>query len=109
MSKLIVVSTFSAALVATSFGLAEAQAAGGTGGGTGGGAGAQSAPTTTAAPATSTAPTKTTAPATTSTGPSSNVPGSKPPELQQHDVKGCPPGQVGNKNSNDQGRFSKCH
>ena len=44
---------------------------------------------------------------TTTTAPPTGTPGAKPPGLQG-EKKGCPPGQVGNKNSNNQGRFSNC-
>ena len=69
MSKFIIMSTLTVALVAGCLGVAEAQTGGGTGGGGGGGGGTRSAPTTTAAPTiTTTAPTTTTtAPATTTT------------------------------------------
>src|SRR5215207_6034764 len=61
MSKFIIMSTLSVALVAGCLGVAEAQTGGGTGGGGGGGGGTRSAPTTTAAPTiTTTAPTTTT-------------------------------------------------
>jgi len=84
MSKFIIVSTLSAALVGGSFAVAEAQS----GGGTGGGGGTRSAPTTSAAPATTT--TATTGTRSTTAAPSTTD---------------CPPG-LRNKPKNHPGRMA---